>query len=652
MFHRGDGHLTRARSMNDLVGVTTPAPPSQRDILPFPSANLVWADRVAKSADRLAFRYPSGGKWLDLTWKQADTQVREIAAGLISLGIRSQDRVGLLAQTRLEWMLADLGTLLAGAAVVPIYASSTAEQSVYVLRDSGARAVFVEDAAQLEKLLPQLLTGADLHLIHIDGDAKLEKPDARGRTQVALADVLRGVPREASRRVLSWQALQQAGRTWLDSGNNAAELERRRTAPGPGDTFTIIYTSGTTGNPKGVVLTHENLVSGCASACRGLTLNEGDLHYLWLTLAHVLAREIAWASLFTGVPIVFSEGLPKIKDNLVQIRPTFMAGVPRIYEKFYAGVQAGMNQGSGVKKSLVNWARGVGQRHSAEVRAGRTPGGWLAFQHRLADKLVFSKLRAKLGLDRCRFLISGGAPLSAEIAEFFHSTGILILEGYGLTETTAAAFLNRLDQYRFGTVGPALDVVEAKIADDGEILMRGPSVFKRYHNNAGATAQAIDAEGWLHSGDIGHLEDGFLRITDRKKDLIVLAGGKKVAPQMLENALKARCPLVSQVLVYGDRKPYCVALVTLAEETVKKYGEGDAAKAADNAELNAAIKQAVDAVNATVANFETIKNFRILSEDFTEQNGQLTPSLKVKRKIATDRHRPAIEGLYSGASAD
>jgi long-chain acyl-CoA synthetase len=639
--------------MNDLVEVTTPAPPSQRDILPFPSANLAWADRVAKSGDRPAFRYKSGAAWVDLTWKQADAQVRDLAAGLISIGIRPQDRVCLLGQTRLEWMLADVGTLLAGAAVVPIYASSTVEQSVYVLRDSGARAAFVEDAAQLEKLLPQLLTGADLYLIHMDGDAKLEKPDARGRTEVALADVLRGVPREASRRILSWQALQQAGRTWQESGNNAAELERRRTAPGPADTFTIIYTSGTTGNPKGVVLTHENLVSGVASACRSLTLVEGELHYLFLTLAHVLAREIAWASLFAGAVIVFSEGLARIKDNLVEIRPSFMAGVPRIYEKFYAAVVAGLNQATGLKKALVGWARGVGERYSAEVRAGRTPGGWLSFQRRLADRLVFSKLRAKLGLDRCRFLISGGAPLSAEIAEFFHSTGLLILEGYGLTETTAAAFLNRLDRYRFGTVGPALDVVQAKIADDGEILMRGPLVFKRYHNNPAATAEAIDSEGWFHSGDIGQLEDGFLRITDRKKDLIVLAGGKKVAPQMLENALKARCPLLSQVLVHGDRKPYCVALVTLGEEAIKKYGDGDAAKAAASPELKAAIKQAVDAVNGTVASFEGIKNFRILTEDFTEQNGQLTPSLKVKRKVATDRHRADIEGLYKGsASAD
>ena len=622
-----------------------------RDTVPFKSAYEAWADRVARSGDKLAYRHKLDGAWRDLSWKEADAQARELAAGLCSLGIRASDRVAILATTRLEWMLSDLAILMAGAASVPIYPSSTAEQSAFILRDSTSRAAIVEDAAQLEKLLPQLLTGADLHLVYIGGDATLEKPDAKGRTTVALAEVLASVPREAARRIVSYADLRKNGLAWLAQGQNASELDRRRAGLGAQDTFTIIYTSGTTGNPKGVVLSHENLVSACASACRALTLSESDLHFLWLTLAHVLAREIAWASLFMGLPIAFGEGLTKIKDNLTEIRPTFMAGVPRIYEKFYTAVSAGMKQGSGVKKALVSWAMGVGGRHARMRREGKTPGGWLAFQHRMADKLVFSKLRAKLGLDRCRFLISGGAPLSAEIAEFFHATGLLILEGYGLTETTAAAFVNRVERFRFGTVGPAIDVIECKIADDGEILMRGPSVFKRYHNNPAATSEAINADGWFHSGDIGHLEDGFLRITDRKKDLIVLAGGKKVAPQVLENALKTRTSLISQVLVYGDRRPYCVALLTLNEEAVKRYGEGDNARAASNAEVQADLKKAVDGLNATLANFETIKRFSVLSEDFTEQNNQLTPSLKVKRKIAVDRHKQAIDDLYKAGGA-
>jgi long-chain acyl-CoA synthetase len=279
---------------------------------------------------------------------------------------------------------------------------------------------------------------------------------------------------------------------------------------------------------------------------------------------------------------------------------------------------------------------------------------WLAFRHRLADKLVFSKLRAKLGLDRCRFLVSGGAPLAAEIAEFFHSVGLLVCEGYGLTETMAAAYLNTLTRYRFGTVGPALDVVETQIAPDGEILMRGPSVFRQYYNNAAATAEAVQPDGWFHSGDIGHLEDGFLRITDRKKDLIVTANGKKVAPQPLENALKARSPLVSQVVVYGDKRSYCVALVTLSEEAQKKYGNGSAAgKVVINSpELEAALRKDVDALNATVAPHESIKKFAVLASDFTEAAGEMTPSLKIKRKVVVDKYRSVIDSLYQGPSAD
>jgi long-chain acyl-CoA synthetase len=625
--------------MRDFEYMTPPSPA-------FRSANHAWADRVAKSGGKLAYRYKAAGGWKDITWAEADAAAREVAAGFAALGLRPSDRVCLLAQTRYEWMLVDIGVLLAGAATVPIYPSSTADQCAYIVRDSGARAVIVEDAAQLEKLLPLLLTGADLKLIYLEADAKLERADAKGRTTVVLNEVLATVPKEAARRISSFADLRSAGQAWLASEANRAELDRRRDAPGPADTFTIIYTSGTTGNPKGVVLTHENLVATCESSCRALTLEGTDLHYLWLTLAHVFSRVIAWASLFAEVPIVFTEGLPKLKDNLVEVRPTFMAGVPRIYEKFYAAVQAGMRQGSSFKQGLVAWAFEVGGRYSKAKRAGEAPGAWLSFQHGIADKLVLGKLRAKLGLDRCRFLISGGAPLAAEIAEFFHAAGLLILEGYGLTETTAASFVNRLDRFRFGTVGPAIDILDCKIADDGEILVRGPSVFQRYHNNAAATAEVIDQEGWFHTGDIGHLEDGFLRITDRKKDLIVLAGGKKVPPQMVENALKVRSRLVSQVLVYGDRRSYLVALVTLNEEAVKTYGDGDNAKAAANPEVKALLQKDIDALNGTLASFETVKSFAVLPEDFTEVNGQLTASLKVKRKVAIERHKALIDSLY------
>jgi long-chain acyl-CoA synthetase len=639
------GTIDGSRVLKDLHRVTADALS-----LPYRSANEAWDNRVGESAERPAYKYKQGGGWQSVSWREADLAASAVAAGLAAAGIRPGDRVCILAQTRYEWMLCDVGALLAGAVPVPIYPSSTADQTAYIVRDCGARLVVVEDAAQLDKLVPLLLTGVDVFLVHIGGDAKLDRPDGKGRTEVRLEDVLAPIPREARRRILAWDELNTRGREWAAKPENQAELTRRRQAPGPDDPFTIIYTSGTTGNPKGVVLSHRNLVAECASAIRALTLSIDDVHYLWLTLAHVFARVVIWASLFKGFPVVFAESLLKLKDNLMEVQPTFMAGVPRIYEKFYAGVKVGLGQGGAAKRALVAWAMRVGQQRSALVRAGKTPGGWLAFQHRIADRLVFAKLRAKLGLNRCRFLISGGAPLAAEIAEFFHATGLLILEGYGLTETTAAAFVNRIEQFRFGTVGPLMDVFACRIAEDGEILLRGPAVFTRYHNNPAATAEAIDAEGWFHTGDIGQLEDGFLRITDRKKDLIVLAAGKKVAPQVLENALKTRSHLISQALVYGDRRPYLVALVTLNEEAVKRYGEGDGARAAKHPEVRQALEADVKALNAQLASFETIKHFAVLPEDFTEANGTLTPSLKVKRKIAIEQQRAVIDGLYAGTA--
>ena len=421
------------------------------------------------------------------------------------------------------------------------------------------------------------------------------------------------------------------------------ELDAHAEIVAPESMFTIIYTSGTTGVPKGVVLTHENLTAGTSSAIRAMQIEKIDVQYLFLPLAHVLGRELEWCTIQMGCETAFSRGTAMIKEDLIAIRPTFMAGVPRIFEKFHAGVKTAMGQGSGLKRKIAAWALRVGEANSAAVRAGQPGGG---FSYWLADRLVFSKLRAKLGLDRASFLVSGGAPLAAEIAEFFHGAGILILEGYGLTETVAAAFLNTRERFRFGTVGPALDIVETKIADDGEILMRGPSVFRQYYNNAAATAESVEPDGWFHSGDIGQLEDGFLRITDRKKDLIVTAGGKKIAPQALENALKARSPLFSQVLVYGDKRPFCVALVTLSDEARKRFGGAEFDVLATLPDVKAALQAEVDALNATLASFESIKKFAILPADLTEASGDLTPKMSVKRKVVIDKYRPVIEELY------
>ena len=574
----------------------------------------MWKRRVAKMPSGPAFRHFAGESWKTISYAEADAAAREIAAGLVAAGVVPGDRVCLLAQTRVEWGLCDIAILLAGGVTVPIYASNTAEQSEFIIRDCGAKLVIVEDVAQRDKLLP-----LRARLFTVTGMVQMaEEPGG-------------------AEYVRSLAALRDEGRRWLEANREA--LDAHAETVGPESLFTIVYTSGTTGTPKGVVLTHENLTSSVCSAVRAMQVNEGDEQYLFLPLAHILARQTIWVGFEAGYATTFSRGTNQIKEDLVAVRPTFMAGVPRIYEKFYAGVSAALKQGSGLKRRLADWAMRSGRAHAAAERAGGHPGG---LGHWLADKLVLSKLRARLGLDRCRFLISGGAPLSAEIAEFFHAAGLLIMEGYGLTETTSGVFVNRLDRYRFGTVGPAMDVVESRIADDGEILVRGAPVFRQYYNNPAATAESVEPDGWFHTGDIGVLEDGFLRITDRKKDLIVTANGKKVAPQPIESALKATSSLVSQALVYGDKRPYCVALLTFSEEAAKRFGAG----AAGSAELKAALQKAVDDVNGKLAPFERVKRFSILPHDLTEAAGELTPKLSVKRKVVIAKYRQAIEDLY------
>ena len=609
------------------------------------TALQIWVDRVRLGGAALAFRYKRDGAWHDLSWRQADDAVREIAGGLTALGLNATDKVCILSQTRLEWLLGDLACVLAGLVSVPIFSTSTSSNCAFIIEDSGARAILVEDAAQLEKVLPQLSPGK-FEAIHMGRDAVLDRPDDRGRTQVSFAEVLATAPVHARAAIRSLDTLRAAGRDFNLA--HPDELAGRALAVTPTSPFTIIYTSGTTGVPKGAVLSHGNLTAAVGSACRALTLLEDDMQYLWLPLAHVLGREMAWAPLVVGAPMAFTEGVLHIKDNLLEVRPTFMAGVPRIFEKFHAAVSHALGRGPRLKRVLVSWAMRVGRAHSQATRAGTRPGAWLAFQHSLADHLVFAKLRAKLGLDHCRFLLSGGAPLAPEIAEFFHATGLLVLEGYGLSETMAACFVNRIEQFRIGTVGPPLDVVEHKIASDGEILLRGPSVFHGYHRNPEATAAVFDAEGWFHTGDVGRFDDGYLKITDRKKDLIITATGKKIAPQELENGIKARCSLVGQAFVHGDRRPFCVALVTLNEDAVRTYGGGDIAKAAVAPEVAAKLGAAMDALNATLPSFGRIRRYFVLPVDFSEATEELTPSLKVKRHVVESKFGEIIEQLYAG----
>ena len=597
---------------------------------PARSANVIWRTRVQAFGERAAFRFKRADVWNGLTWSQADRAAREIAAGLCSLGLARGERVAIVCQTRLEWVLCDVAVAMAGLVSVPIYPSSTSEQCAFVIMDSGASAAIAENQQQVAKLVSLLAKRPELRIIRVDDDHPGEDPKLAGAS--------------VGRSALSLAALREMGTAWIES--NPGEIEKRAGNVRPDDTFTIIYTSGTTGQPKGVVLSHANLVASCESAVRAFNLKPDDVQYLFLPLAHVLGREVEWAPIIVGSEVAFAESMARIKYDLMDVRPTFMAGVPRIFEKLYSAVQAGVQQGGCAKRQLVGWAFGVASRYSSAIRAKTPPPFGLRLSHAIADNLVLAKLRKRLGLYRCRFLISGGAPLAAEIAEFFHGVDLLILEGYGLTETTAAAFVNRWNRYRFGTVGSAIDIMEYKFASDGEILLRGPSVFASYHGNPEATAEAIDVEGWFHTGDIGLVEDDFLRIVDRKKDLIITAGGKNVAPQKLENALKAHSPLVSQAVVFGDRRSHCVALITPSEPAARQFGDGDVAKAAASADLHKAIEKAVAEVNATLASYETMKAFAILPCNFSEETGELTPSLKVKRDVVVGRFATVIAGLY------
>src|SRR3982751_840733 len=479
LYYGGGAIMTAPSQTSPLVAPA--APPELAEVRKDDPRTAVelWKRRLAASPEAVAFRYFDKDAWQGMTFREADGVAREIAAGLIARGVVPGDRVCIVSQTRLEWVLSDIAILLAGGIAVPIYASNTPEQCEFIVRDAGAKIVMVEDAVQRDKLVGlrnNLFTVA--HLVQLTGEPPV------GLTPPPLST---DAPPATTRFVQSLAELRAAGRQWGVA--HPGELDAHGDTVAPESMFTIIYTSGTTGVPKGVVLTHENITAGVCSAIRAMQIEGVDVQYLFLPLAHVLGRELEWCTIQIGCETAFSRGTANIKEDLIAIRPTFMAGVPRIFEKFHAGVKTALEQGSGLKRKIAAWALRVGAAHSAAVRAGKPGGG---FAYWLADRLVFSKLRARLGLDRGGFLISGGAPPAAEIARVFLGAGVLILEGYGLTETVAAAFLNTRERFRFGTVGPALDVVECKIAEDGEILMRGPSVFRQYYNNPAETAEGVD----------------------------------------------------------------------------------------------------------------------------------------------------------------
>ncbi|HJR01588.1 MAG TPA: long-chain fatty acid--CoA ligase, partial [Methylomirabilota bacterium] len=508
-------------------------------------ASMFW-NRVERDGDRAAQRYKAGGTWHTLSWRQVGEAVRELATGLLVLGRRKDDAVGILSASRAEWVQADFAIFSAGCRTIPIYPTYPPDLIQYLVNDAGVKTLFVEDPGQLAKVL--------------EVQGKLD-----GLEQIV---VMQGYQGEASPRIMTWEELRRRGRDSVE--RLKSDLAGRVAAVRPDDIATIVYTSGTTGPPKGVVQTHGNHMATLESAARMDTIEDGATHLLFLPLAHSFARLESFLGVHRGLVTAFAENIDKLRDNLPEVKPDFICSVPRVFEKVYAGVIAKAEAGSPIKKKIFHWAVGVGREVSRLQQARKPVPGALAFKYRLAHKLVFSKLHAALG-GRLRFAVSGGAPLSKEIAEFFHAAGILILEGYGLTETCPSLTFNRLQHFKFGSVGQAQPGIEVKIAPDGEILGRGGNIAKGYFKKPEATAEVFLADGWFATGDIGRFdEEGFLYITDRKKDLIVTAGGMNIAPQNIENLLKGD-PFISQAMVHGDRRPYPVAILTLNPEELAKF---------------------------------------------------------------------------------
>ena len=602
--------------------------------------------RVRESGPDVALRYKEDGAWRTQSWNDWMARVDEVAAGCLSLGLAPGERACILANTRVEWFYCDIGIMFAGGVVVPIYQTNTPEQCAYIVNNSEAKILFVEDAAQLEKIKERRdeLTTVK-KVVYFQGDCELEKADARGRSHVRLADVLP----QPDDFYMAWGDFQQLGRSAL--AKTPAAVKERKDAVKPDQPATFVYTSGTTGPPKGVVLTHDSIAYECNAVMKALTISPDDEQLLWLPLAHIFARILEFAAIATGAKTAFAESIPKIVENLGEVKPTFMGAVPRIYEKVYNGVIGKAQADGGLKLKIFDWAVGVGAEVSKLRQRGGEPSGLLAVKYGIASSLVFSKLKARFG-GRIRFFVSGGAPLARKIAEFLHACGILVLEGYGLTETTAATHINRIEKFKFGTVGRALDGVDVKIAEDGEILVRGRNILQEYFKRPEDTAEVKKADGWFSTGDIGEIDaEGFLRITDRKKDLMKTAGGKYVAPQNIEGLLKTACKYISQAMVYGDQKPYLTAMITLDAEALKKWADehaesGEYKKLTQLPAVRALVQEAINDINRGLAPFEQVKKFVIAEKDFTQEDGEMTPSLKVKRKAVIQKYQDRLEGMY------
>jgi long-chain acyl-CoA synthetase len=590
------------------------------------NAALQFLERVDRSPRNEAFRYPEGERWVSVTWAEAGEQVARLAAGLLSLGLEPEQRVGIASGTRYEWILADLAVMCAAGATTTVYPSTNGEDTAYILSDSECRIVFAEDDEQVAKLK----------------DNRAELPH--------LAKIVTFDGATDGDWVIGLEDLAVLGDTYL--AEHADVIRETAEKIRPDQLATLIYTSGTTGRPKGVRLRHRSWVyEGSAIAAQNI-LDETDLEFRWLPMAHSFGKVLMSTQMACGFACAIDGRVDRIVDNLGVVKPTFMGAAPRIFEKAHARIVTMQAAEGGPKEAIFKQAFKVGIAYDRAVREGRSPGVLLKAQHRLFDRLVFAKIRDRFG-GRVRFFISGAAALNQEIAEWFHAAGILILEGYGLTESSAGSFVNHPDDYRMGTVGPVFPASEVKLGEGDEILIKGPGVMEGYHNLPEETAKSLTDDGWLRTGDKGELDaDGYLRITGRIKELFKTSGGKYIAPPAIESKFKAICPYASQFVVFGNERNFCVALITLDPDALADWAEenrvsGDYAAIVASDACEKMVQGYVEELNRRLNRWETIKKWKLLDHDLSVESGELTPSMKVKRNVVEDNYAELIDSFYS-----
>jgi long-chain acyl-CoA synthetase len=592
-----------------------------------PNVAIQFLDRVEKSPDAEAYRFPRGESWESVTWQQTGTEVSRLAAGLLALGIDMEQRVGIASGTRYEWILADLAIMCAGAATTTVYPSTNAEDTAYILSDSECGVVFAEDDEQIAKLQ----------------DRKAELPH-----------LLKVVTFEGATDgdwIIGLEDLAKLGEEYLAEHPDA--IKQKAEAIRPDQLATLIYTSGTTGRPKGVRLRHRSWVYEGAAIQAQAILTEDDLQFLWLPMAHSFGKVLLSTQLACGFATAVDGRVDKIVDNLGVVKPTFMGAAPRIFEKAHGRIVTMQQAEGGLKEKLFNQAFEVGLKVDRLKNEGKSVPLLLGVQHALFDRLVFSKIRDRFG-GRVRFFISGAAALNRDIAEWFHAAGILILEGYGLTETSAGSFVNHPDGYKYGSVGQVFPGSEVKLGEGDEILIKGPGVMDGYHNLPEETAKTLTEDGWLRTGDKGNLDDeGFLTITGRIKELFKTSGGKYIAPPAIESKFKAICPYASQFVVFGNERNFCVALITLDPDAMTGWAEENGMAGASYSEIVSSDKVLemvggyVEELNSRLNRWETIKKWELLDHDLSVESGELTPSMKVKRNVVEDNYKEKIDAFYA-----